>query len=224
VPGEPLSNPSGLSMSADALEEILACGPVIPVVIIDRPQDAVALAGALHEGGMRVVEVTLRTPCALEAIERISKAFPEMRVGAGTLRSQEDVRAAKQAGAAFGVSPGYLARIDEACEEVKLPLLPGVATPTEIMQATARGRRLLKLFPAQAVGGVALLKALASPFSGIRFCPTGGISLTNARDYLALPNVACVGGSWMAPADLIAQGRWASISELAAQAQQLSRP
>lgn len=211
-------------MTTETLEEILAYGPVIPIVILDRPQDAVTLAEALHEGGMRVVEVTLRTPCALEVIERICKAYPDMRVGAGTLRTPEDVRAAKQAGAVFGVSPGYLDHIDQTCSEVGLPLLPGVATPTEIMQATARGRRLLKLFPAQAVGGVALLKALASPFSDIRFCPTGGISLSNARDYLALPNVVCVGGSWIASSELIAQGRWASISELAAQAQQLRHP
>jgi len=119
------------------------------------------------------------------------------------------------------VSPGYLEQIDQVCEQVGLPLLPGVSTPSELMRATAGGRRLLKLFPAQAVGGIALLKSLASPFSDVRFCPTGGISQANAPDYLALPNVACVGGGWMAPADLMAQGRWDDISALAAQAQRL---
>ena len=208
-------------MSLDALDEIVACGPVIPVVIIDRPQDALNLAAALHAGGLRVVEVTLRTPCALDAIASICKAYPDIRVGAGTLRSPKDVQAAKQAGAVFGVSPGYLEQIDQVCEQVGLPLLPGVSTPSELMRATAGGRRLLKLFPAQAVGGIALLKSLASPFSDVRFCPTGGISQANAPDYLALPNVACVGGGWMAPADLMAQGRWDDISALAAQAQRL---
>jgi 2-dehydro-3-deoxyphosphogluconate aldolase/(4S)-4-hydroxy-2-oxoglutarate aldolase len=210
-----------MHMVTAVLEDLVSRGPVVPVVIVSRLQDALPLAHALHEGGMRVIEITLRTECALEAIALIDRAFPDLLVGAGTLRTSADVVAARQAGARFGVSPGYLPELDAACEAQGLPFLPGVATPAEIMAATRQGRRLLKLFPAQAIGGIPLLKALASPFADLRFCPTGGISAALAPEYLALPNVACVGGSWMVPTECIQQGQWDEISRLAQQAQAL---
>ena len=190
-------------------------GPVIPVIVIERVQDAVPLAQALVAGGVRVLEVTLRTPAALAAIEAMARAVPEAIVGAGTLRSAADVRAACDAGCRFGVSPGYTREIGAACREAGLPLLPGVATASEVMAASAAGFDFLKFFPASAAGGLPMLKALAGPFADITFCPTGGITPETAPQYLALPNVRVVGGSWLTPADAQRAGDWARITQLA---------
>lgn len=203
---------------------LVAYGPVIPVIILDRVEDAVPLAQALVAGGVKVLEVTLRTPAALACIEAIAQSVPEAVVGAGTVRSVADAQAALKAGARFAVSPGYLPAVGQACLEMGLPLLPGVSTASEVMLAQADGYSFLKLFPATAVGGLALLKALASPFSDVVFCPTGGITLETAPQYLALPNVKVCGGSWLTPADALRSGDWAHITELARQAQALTRP
>lgn len=190
-------------------------GPVIPVIVIERLADAVPLAEALLAGGVKVLEVTLRTPVALQAIEAIARALPDAIVGAGTLRTPADVTAARNAGCRFGVSPGFTEAIGVACQAQQLPLLPGVSTASEVMQANAAGYQFLKLFPATAVGGVGLLKALAGPFPDVAFCPTGGISPETAPQFLSLPNVKVCGGSWLTPADAIARGDWARITELA---------
>ena len=195
--------------------EIASHGPVIPVIVIEREADALPLARALLAGGVRVLEVTLRTSAALPAIEAIARALPDAIVGAGTVLNAEDARRAKEAGAVFAVSPGYTHSVGEACGALGLPLLPGVATSGEIMAALADGYDFLKLFPAQAVGGLGLLKAWASPFGAVSFCPTGGITAQLASDYLALPNVRCVGGSWLTPPDAVRAGDWARITELA---------
>ena len=202
--------------------DLITHGPVIPVIVIDRLADAVPLAQALVAGGVRVLEVTLRTPVALEAIRAMSQVEGAI-VGAGTIRSAADARAAHAAGAVFGVSPGYTAEVGAACREVGLPLLPGVATASEVMAAQADGLNFLKFFPATAAGGIPMLKAMAGPFPDVVFCPTGGISLTTAPDFLALPNVKVCGGSWLTPADAVKAGDWARITELAAQAQGLPR-
>ena len=193
-------------------------GPVIPVIVIDRLEDAVPLARALVEGGVRVLEVTLRTPVALAAIEAMVRDVPGAIVGAGTIRSAVDARAARQAGAVFGVSPGYTAEVGAACREIGLPLLPGVATASEVMAAQADGLSFLKFFPATAAGGIPMLKALAGPFPDVSFCPTGGITLQTAPDFLALTNVKVCGGSWLTPADAVKTGDWARITRLAAEA------
>jgi 2-dehydro-3-deoxyphosphogluconate aldolase/(4S)-4-hydroxy-2-oxoglutarate aldolase len=198
-------------------------GPVIPVIVIQRLQDAVPLAEALVAGGVKVLEVTLRTPVALQAIAAMAKAVPEAIVGAGTLRTVADVKAAVDAGCKFGVSPGYTDAIGAACREQGLPLLPGVSTASEVMQANAAGYSFLKLFPAVAVGGINLLKALGGPFPDVAFCPTGGISLETAPQFLALPNVKVCGGSWLTPQDAVEQGDWARITRLAAEAQALRK-
>ena len=201
--------------------ELAACGPVIPVIVIDRVEDAVPLARALVAGGVRVLEVTLRTPAALDCIRAMVAAVPEAIVGAGTVRSIADAQAAKDAGCQFAVSPGYTSEIGRACLDIGLPLLPGVSTASEVMMANADGYRFLKLFPATAVGGINLLKAFASPFHDVVFCPTGGITLDTAPQFLALPNVKVCGGSWLTPADAIQSGDWARITRLAAEAQAL---
>jgi len=198
--------------------ELAAHGPVIPVIVIDRLEDAVPLARALVEGGVKVLEVTLRTPVALAAIDAMARHVPGAIVGAGTIRSASDARAARQAGAVFGVSPGYTAEVGAACRDVGLPLLPGVATASEVMAAQADGLSFLKFFPATAAGGIPMLKALAGPFPDVAFCPTGGISLQTAPDFLALPNVKVCGGSWLTPADAVKAGDWARITRLAAEA------
>ncbi len=203
--------------------DLVQHGPVIPVIVIDRLEDAVPLAQALVAGGVRVLEVTLRTPVALDAI-RAMTAVEGAIVGAGTIRSAADARAAHAAGAVFGVSPGYTVEVGAACREVGLPLLPGVATASEVMAAQADGLSFLKFFPATAAGGIPMLKALAGPFPDVVFCPTGGISVGTAPDFLALPNVKVCGGSWLTPADAVKAGDWARITELAAQAQSLRRP
>ena len=195
--------------------ELANHGPVIPVIVIQRLQDAVPLARALVAGGVRVLEVTLRTPVALAAIEAIARDVPEAIVGAGTLRSAADAHAARRAGSAFGVSPGYTAAVGAACREVGLPLLPGVATASEVMAAQADGLSFLKFFPATAAGGIPMLKALGGPFPDIIFCPTGGITVESAPQFLALPNVKVCGGSWLTPQDAVEAGDWERITRLA---------
>lgn len=198
------------------LAEQLAEARIVPVLTIRRADDAVALARALVAGGLRMLEVTLRTEAALAAIRAIAEAVPEARVGAGTVREPDELDAAERAGARFAVSPGFergLAR--GAAEHSELPYLPAVATASEAMAARAAGYRCLKFFPAEAAGGAAALQALAGPFPELRFCPTGGIGADNAAAYLALPNVVAVGGSWLAPAAAIAAGDWARITALA---------
>lgn len=198
--------------------ELAGYGPVIPVIVIQQLEDAVPLAEALVAGGVRVLEVTMRTPVALQAIEAIAKAVPQAIVGAGTIRSAADARAAKNAGSLFGVSPGYTEAVGAACRDVGLPLLPGVATASEVMAAQADGLGFLKFFPATAAGGIPMLKALAGPFPDVVFCPTGGISVDTAPQFLALPNVKVCGGSWLTPADAVAAGDWARITKLAREA------
>ena len=201
--------------------ELAAFGPVIPVIVIHRLEDAVPLAQALVDGGVRVLEVTLRTPVALKCMEAIVRAVPGAIVGAGTVRCVADARAAKDAGCQFAVSPGYLSSIGQVCREIDLPLLPGVATSSEVMQANADGYDFLKFFPATATGGIPLLKAFAGPFADVAFCPTGGITLESAPQFLALPNVKVCGGSWLTPPDAVASGDWARITRLAVEASAL---
>lgn len=201
--------------------EIASYGPVIPVIVIDRVDDALPLAEALLAGGVQVLEVTLRTAAGLPAIEAIARNLPEAVVGVGTVLNADDARRASEAGARFAVSPGYTPEVGGACRRLHLPLLPGVATSSEIMAALADGFSFLKLFPAEAAGGVPLLKAWASPFGQVSFCPTGGISPATAASYLALPNVRCVGGSWLTPADALRAGDWARITQLARETQAL---
>jgi 2-dehydro-3-deoxyphosphogluconate aldolase / (4S)-4-hydroxy-2-oxoglutarate aldolase len=198
--------------------EVMRVGPVIPVIIIDDARQAVPLARALIEGGVRVLEVTLRTPAALEAIRAIAADVPEAIVGVGTLSRAEDFASARAAGALFGVSPGLTPALIEAARASGLPLLPGTMTPSEVIAARAAGFAQLKLFPAQQAGGIGMLKALGSPFPDVIFCPTGGVTPETAPDFLALPNVACVGGSWLTPKDLVAKGEWGRITELAREA------
>lgn len=204
------------------MAEICRLAPVVPVLVIEDLAQAVPLAKALVAGGLPVLEITLRTPVALQAIRDIAQACPDAVVGAGTLKSPADVEATLEAGAAFGVSPGSPGPLLEAVAAADMPFLPGVATPTEALAGMERGYRLLKLFPAEAVGGRPLLKSLSSPLADLSFCPTGGIGPGNAPDYLALPNVLCVGGSWVAPADKLAAGDWAGIEALARDAKGLA--
>jgi 2-dehydro-3-deoxyphosphogluconate aldolase/(4S)-4-hydroxy-2-oxoglutarate aldolase len=203
--------------------ELATLGPVIPVIVLQRLQDAVPMAEALVAGGVRVLEITLRTPVALACMEAIAKAVPQAIVGAGTIRSAADARAARAAGCVFGVSPGYTAAVGRTCREIGLPLLPGVATASEVMAAQADGLDFLKFFPATAAGGIPLLKALAGPFPDVVFCPTGGITPETAPQFLALPNVKVCGGSWLTPADAMAAGDWARITRLAQEASALRR-
>ena len=205
------------------LAAIMAGQPVIPVLKITRIEDAVPLARALVNGGLPAIEVTLRTPVALDAIRAIASAVPGAIVGAGTILNAKQFEAAQDAGARFIVSPGFTTALASAADKSSVPLLPGAITPGEIMLAAEAGYSLLKFFPAEQAGGMGFLKALASPFAGIKFCPTGGIEATNAPDYLALGNVACVGGSWVAPDALVAAGQWDEITVLARQAASLKR-
>lgn len=208
--------------SLSALDVMLAA-PVIPVIVLHDIAHAVPLARALAAGGIRMLEVTLRTPVALACIELIARDVPEAVVGAGTVRTAADVQAVAMAGAKFVVSPGYTHAVGKACHDVGLPLLPGVATGSEIMAAQEDGYTELKFFPAQQAGGIPMLKALGGPFNDVSFCPTGGVSMANAHEFLALPNVRCVGGSWLTPADAVTGGDWARITELAGQAAALVR-
>ncbi|MBU1361896.1 MAG: bifunctional 4-hydroxy-2-oxoglutarate aldolase/2-dehydro-3-deoxy-phosphogluconate aldolase [Gammaproteobacteria bacterium] len=203
--------------------EVMRDAPVIPVIVLHDTKDAVPLARALVAGGIRMLEVTLRTREALECIEIIAKEVPEAVAGAGTIRSAADAQASALAGAKFGVSPGYTRSVGKACHDLGLPLLPGVATGSEIMMAQEDGFTELKFFPAVQAGGLAMLKAWQGPFGEVKFCPTGGVHLGNAPEFLALPNVACVGGSWIVPVEAIAAGDWSRIETLAREACQLAR-
>jgi 2-dehydro-3-deoxyphosphogluconate aldolase/(4S)-4-hydroxy-2-oxoglutarate aldolase len=196
---------------------------IIPVLSIERERDAVPLARALYEGGLPIIEVTFRTAAAAAAIAAIAAELPQVTVGAGTLLRSADVAAAVRAGARFLVSPGTTPQLAGAALATELPYLPGVATPSEIMAVRALGICVMKLFPVEALGGVALLRALAPVFAGVAFCPTGGIDEGSAADYLALPNVPMIGGSWMAPRDAIAAGDWDRIRRLAERAAAIGR-
>ncbi len=202
-------------------KQVMQDAPVIPVIVLHDVAQAVPLARALMAGGIRMLEITLRTPVALECMRVIRAEVPEAIVGAGTVCNVRDVDACLAAGARFAVSPGYMTHLGAACSERGLPLLPGVATASEIMQAQQDGYTELKFFPALQAGGVAMLKAFYGPFSHIQFCPTGGITAQNAGEFLALPNVACVGGSWIVPAEALAQADYLRIENLARQATQL---
>jgi 2-dehydro-3-deoxyphosphogluconate aldolase / (4S)-4-hydroxy-2-oxoglutarate aldolase len=201
-----------------SLRQILQRAPVVPVIVVHDLAHAAPLAEALVAGGLPVLEVTLRTPVALEAISAMRRAVPEAIVGVGTLTNAAQFRAAVDAGAQFGVSPGLTPELAAASRAANLPYLPGVMTPSELLQARAQGFELCKLFPAQQAGGIGMLKALHSVFPEIGFCPTGGVSLANAPEFLALPNVLCVGGSWVAPPALMAAGDWGAIRGLAKEA------
>ncbi|MEL6170223.1 MAG: bifunctional 4-hydroxy-2-oxoglutarate aldolase/2-dehydro-3-deoxy-phosphogluconate aldolase [Pseudomonadota bacterium] len=214
-----MTNTPALTPAAASAEtaKVCALAPVIPVLVIDDLDHARPLAEALVEGGLPALEVTLRTPQALEAIRIMSEVEGGV-VGAGTLLTPDDVRAAREAGALFGVSPGATDHLLDACEAEGLPTLPGAATATEVMQLLERGYTTMKFFPAEASGGAPALKAIGAPLPAATFCPTGGVSLANAPDYLSLRNTLCVGGSWVAPKDLMARGDWDGIRALAAEA------
>ena len=203
--------------------EVMRDAPVIPVIVLNDPAHAVPLARALVAGGIRMLEVTLRTPVALACIEAIAREVPDAVAGAGTIRSAADAQASALAGAKFGVSPGYTRAVGKACHDLGLPLLPGVATGSEIMMAQEDGLTELKFFPAVQAGGIAMLKAWQGPFGEVKFCPTGGVHSGNAHEFLALSNVACVGGSWIVPTEAIAAGDWGRIEALAREASQLAR-
>lgn len=203
--------------------DIMQTSPVIPVIVIDDLVTAVPLAEALVSGGLRVLEITLRTRVALEAIEQVAKAVPDAIVGVGTITEAGEVQRSIDAGATFAVSPGYTQELGLACKQADLPFLPGVMTPADILRAQQDGYQALKFFPAEQAGGTALLKALSGPFTQTVFCPTGGIGPDNVQNYLALENVLCVGGSWVAPGKLVKQGDWSGITELAKQANLLKR-
>ena len=208
--------------ASKAARDIAARAPIIPVLVVQDVAHARPLAEALVAGGLPALEVTLRTPAALEVIAEMAKVDGGI-VGAGTLLTPEDVKRAKDAGALFGVSPGATDRLLAACEEADLPLLPGASSASEAMRLFERGYDMLKFFPAEAAGGAGFLKSLASPLPQIAFCPTGGINTRNVSDYLSLPNVVCAGGSWVAPADLMERGDWDAITALARTASELSR-
>lgn len=198
--------------------EICALAPMIPVLVVKRLEDAAPLAKALYDGGLPVLEITLRTPVAIDAIKAMRDACPQAVIGAGTLRSAADLEATIAAGAAFGVSPGSPSALIAAVRKSGLPFLPGSATPTEAMELADQGFEVLKFFPAEAAGGVPMLKSMAGPLPDIKICPTGGVTPENARNYLALPNVVTVGGSWVAPDKLIEAGDFAGITRLAKEA------
>ncbi len=205
------------------IAEIAARAPVVPVLTIERVETAVALARALVRGGLPVLEITLRSRPAIEALCAIATAIPEAIVGAGTVLDARQLAEAKAAGARFIVSPGCTTALAAAARESRMPYLPGVQTVSEAMAASDQGHRLLKFFPADSAGGVGWLRAVAAPLAQLRFCPTGGISAETASAYLGLPNVACVGGSWVAPREAVAAGDWGRIERLAAEAAALVR-
>jgi len=198
------------------IEHFLRLSPVMPVVVIEDAQSAPDLARAYLRGGIRVIEVTLRTPAALRAIEAIARAAPDIRVGAGTVLSAADLQAATDAGAAFAISPGSTPALLDAGRNAAIPYLPAVATASELMSGLAAGYHCFKFFPAGAAGGIPMLKSFAGPFPDARFCPTGGITQDTVRSYLELPNVLCAGGSWLSPADALAARDWGRIEALAA--------
>lgn len=197
------------------IQDIVKIGPVIPVLAFDDVAQGEQVARALLAGGVRVLEITLRTDAAMDVIARVAGLSDELVVGVGTLTEPAQVAEAVRAGARFGVSPGFTNALADAAQQAGLPLLPGVATPSDILLARAAGYRIVKFFPAEPAGGVPMLKALHGPFADMRFCPTGGISEASAPSYLALPNVVCVGGSWLTPRALVAAGDWAGITKLA---------
>ncbi|HEX2019724.1 MAG TPA: bifunctional 4-hydroxy-2-oxoglutarate aldolase/2-dehydro-3-deoxy-phosphogluconate aldolase [Aurantimonas sp.] len=211
-----------MAQNTKRLLEILTVQPVVPVVAVATAAEGVALARALVAGGIRSIEVTLRTPAALDAIRAIAETVPEAICGAGTVLTPRQLDQAEAAGAKFLVSPGATMELLDAARSSKLPLLPGSATASEMMAMIEEGYEILKFFPAQQIGGAAFLRSVAPVFPSLRFCPTGGISTDNVRDYLALPNVVCVGGSWLAPKAAVAGGDWESVTRLAREAAALS--
>jgi 2-dehydro-3-deoxyphosphogluconate aldolase/(4S)-4-hydroxy-2-oxoglutarate aldolase len=214
-----------MAVARDSLTalQVMQDAPVIPVIVLNDVAHAVPMARALLAGGIRMLEVTLRTPQALACIEAIARDVPEAVPGAGTVRGAADAQAAARAGARFAVSPGYTHALGQACRDLALPFLPGVATASEILMCQEDGLCELKFFPAMQAGGVAMLKAWGGPFGETRFCPTGGVTLANAPEFLALSNVIVVGGSWIVPADALAGGDWARITRLARDAHALRR-
>ncbi|GAA8451369.1 bifunctional 4-hydroxy-2-oxoglutarate aldolase/2-dehydro-3-deoxy-phosphogluconate aldolase [Helicobacter pylori] len=198
----------------DKIIEVLQISPIVPVVVIENIKDAVPLAQSLIEGGIPIIEVTLRSSCALEAIELIAKNVPEMCVGAGTILNLTQLEQAQDRGAEFLISPGLTPSLLEYAKKKDMPLIPGVSSSSEVMQALELGYSALKFFPAEYCGGVKLLNAFNGPFKGVKFCPTGGISADNMRSYLNLENVVCVGGSWLTPKDLIQNKEWDKITEI----------
>jgi 2-dehydro-3-deoxyphosphogluconate aldolase/(4S)-4-hydroxy-2-oxoglutarate aldolase len=207
-----------MSQKVDRLMPVLTGQPVIPVIRVERIEHMVPLAKALVAGGLPAIEITLRTPVAMDAIRLVANEVPGAIVGAGTVLNERHFDGAVEAGSRFIVSPGTTQELLDAARSSKVPLLPGAVTASEIMAALEEGYELLKFFPAEQVGGAACLKSLASPLAGARFCPTGGITLANAASYLALPNVVCVGGSWVAPDELVNDGKWERIEALAREA------
>lgn len=205
------------------IRDIMGLAPVIPVIVIEKLEHAAPLAEALCAGGLKVLEVTLRTPVALAAVEAMRKVVPDAIVGVGTLTRPAEFKQAEAAGSMFGVSPGLTSELAQAAQSVNFPLLPGVMTPTEVIAARLYGYTALKLFPAMQAGGIGMLKACASPFGDVVFCPTGGITRESAPDFLALPNVKCVGGSWVCPPKLMDAGDWQGIEQLAKDAAALPR-
>lgn len=198
----------------DKIIEILQISPIVPVVVIENIKDAVPLAQSLVEGGIHIIEVTLRSSCALEAIELIAKNVPKMRVGAGTILNPTQLEQAQNRGAEFLISPGLTIKLLEYAKKKDMPLIPGVSSSSEVMQALELGYSTLKFFPAEYCGGVKLLNAFNGPFKGVKFCPTGGISADNMHSYLNLENVLCVGGSWLTPKNLIQNKEWDKITEI----------
>lgn len=200
--------------------EILKAGPVVPVIVLEKIEHALPLARALLDGGIKVLEITLRSEVAVEAIGKVCREVPEALVGAGTVASAGDLEAVADAGAVFAISPGLTPALLEAANQGPIALIPGIATASELMFGMEKGYREFKFFPAEAAGGVRMLKSISGPFPHITFCPTGGISADNFQDYLALANVACVGGSWVVPSRLIREQAWGKITDLARQAVQ----
>ncbi|GAA7755809.1 bifunctional 4-hydroxy-2-oxoglutarate aldolase/2-dehydro-3-deoxy-phosphogluconate aldolase [Helicobacter pylori] len=194
--------------------EVLQISPIVPVVVIENIKDAVPLAQSLVEGGIHIIEVTLRSSCALETIELIAKNVPKMRVGAGTILNPTQLEQAQNRGAEFLISPGLTIKLLEYAKKKDMPLIPGVSSSSEVMQALELGYNALKFFPAEYCGGVKLLNAFNGPFKGVKFCPTGGISIDNMHSYLNLENVLCVGGSWLTPKNLIQNKEWDKITEI----------
>ncbi|GAA9062613.1 bifunctional 4-hydroxy-2-oxoglutarate aldolase/2-dehydro-3-deoxy-phosphogluconate aldolase [Helicobacter pylori] len=198
----------------DKIIEVLQISPIVPVVVIENIKDAVPLAQSLVEGGIHIIEVTLRSSCALEAIELIAKNVPKMRVGVGTILNPTQLEQAQNRGAEFLISPGLTIKLLEYAKKKDMPLIPGVSSSSEVMQALELGYNVLKFFPAEYCGGVKLLNAFNGPFKGVKFCPTGGISADNMHSYLNLENVLCVGGSWLTPKNLIQNKEWDKITEI----------
>ena len=199
-------------------EEIFAAGPVVPVLVINDVEKAVPLAKALMEGGIKVLEVTLRTPAAIDVIKRIADEVPDSLIGAGTVTNAQQLKAVVEAGAKFAISPGMTADLLKAGMDAEIPLIPGISSTSDLMKGKDAGYTHMKFFPAEASGGVKAIKSISGPFPDVTFCPTGGIGPNNYNDYLALNNVKCVGGSWLAPDDAIEAGDWARITQLAKEA------